>query len=260
MKKIAIQGIPYDLKSSFLRGAALAPPVIRQTFHSEAYNSFAENGINVDSPFVVDKGDFKVNRLEEIEAVTAEHLKEGFRVLTLGGDHAITYPLLKAYAEYYENIHILHIDAHGDLYDVFEGDPYSHACPFARIMENQLAVRLVQVGIRALNQHQREQVEKFGVEVIEMNDLDVHNVPSFDQPVYISMDMDALDPAFAPGVSHQEAGGLTSREVIRIIQSVKAPIIGADIVEFNPTRDVSGITAALAAKLMKEILSKMLEQ
>jgi len=187
-------------------------------------------------------------------------LEEGYRWLTLGGDHSITYPILNAYAKHYSSIQILHIDAHGDLYDEFDGDRYSHACPFARIMEEGLADRLFQVGIRALNAHQREQAERFGVEIMGMKDLDLDQLPTFEGGVYISMDMDALDPAFAPGVSHQEAGGLTSREVIRIIQSVEAPVIGADIVEYNPTRDVSNITAALAAKLTKEILSKMLER
>ncbi len=260
MKKIAIQGIPYDLKSSFLRGPALAPPLIRQSFHSEAYNSYAENGMNIASELIEDKGDFSIKKYEEIEEIALRHLNQGYRLLTLGGDHSISFPLLKAYAKHYDGIHILHIDAHGDLYDEFEGDPYSHACPFARIMENELASRLVQIGIRALNPHQWEQIERFGVETIEMNNLDMNRLPEFDQPVYISMDIDALDPAFAPGVSHQEAGGLSSREVLHIIQSLKVPVIGADIVEFNPPRDVSGITAAVCGKLMKEILSKMIEQ
>jgi len=260
MKKIAIQGIPFDRKSSFLRGPALAPPLIRHTLLSEAYNSFAENGIDINTEQIVDKGDFTFERYNDIKWITTRHLEEGYRLLTLGGDHSITYPILNAYAKHYSSIQILHIDAHGDLYDEFDGDRYSHACPFARIMEEGLADRLFQVGIRALNAHQREQAERFGVEIMGMKDLDLDQLPTFEGGVYISMDMDALDPAFAPGVSHQEAGGLTSREVIRIIQSVEAPVIGADIVEYNPTRDVSNITAALAAKLMKEILSKMLER
>ncbi len=260
MKKIAIQGIPYDLKSSFLRGPALAPAIIRQTFYSEAYNAFAENGQNVRSILVEDLGDFSLSAYEDIEKITLQQLAKGYRAFTLGGDHSITYQIMKAYAAHYEDIHILQIDAHGDLYDEFDGDRFSHACPFARIMEEKLAGRLVQIGVRALNDHQRDQAGRFGVEITEMKDLDMNQLPQFDRPVYISMDMDALDPAFAPGVSHQEAGGLTSREVIRIIQSIQVPVIGADIVEYNPTRDVSNITAALAAKLLKEILSKMLEQ
>ncbi len=153
----------------------------------------------------------------------------------------------------------MHIDAHTDLYHEYEGDPHSHACPFARIMEEKLATRLVQVGIRTLNPHQREQAEKFGVEVFEMKNFEREQLPQLEGSVYISLDMDGFDPAFAPGVSHHEPGGLTSRQVIDMIQNLKGEIVGADIVEFNPTRDVQGITAALAAKMMKEIIGEMLD-
>jgi arginase family enzyme len=123
---------------------------------------------------------------------------------------------------------ILHFDAHPDLYDDFRGNPHSHASPFARIMETKLAQRLVQVGIRNMNGHQREQAERFGVEVIEMKNLQDGLELQFDTPVYVSVDMDGLDPAFAPGVSHREPGGLTTRQVIEIIQSIGTPVVGAD--------------------------------
>ena len=258
MKPIALQGILYDKKSSFLRGPALAPPLIRNCIHSDAHNSFTENGSNINNKLITDKGDFKIDAYFDMEKICLQHLKEGFRLLTWGGDHSITFPIVKAIAQFYSNIHILHIDAHADLYDEFEGDKYSHACPFARIMENKLATRLVQVGIRTLNPHQRNQAEKYNVEMIEMKDFDINQLPKFQQPIYISLDLDGIDPAYAPGVSHQEAGGLSSREVITMIQKINVPIIGADIVEYNPTRDNNGITAALAGKLSKEILAKMI--
>lgn len=166
--------------------------------------------------------------------------------------------MIRAHAEYYEQIEILHIDAHSDLYHGFEGDPHSHSCPFARIMEEGLASRLVQIGIRCLTPHLREQNKNFGVEVLKMKDYALDKIPQFNRPIYISLDMDAFDPAYAPGVSHHEPGGFTSRQVFEIIHSIEVPIIGADLTEFNPDRDVSGITAALAAKLMKEMLGKML--
>ena len=258
MKPVALQGFLFDKKSSFLRGPALAPPLIRNTLNSEAYNPYTELGFSILNNSITDKGDFPIESYFEIEKICLQHLKEGFRLLTWGGDHSITFPIVKAIAQFYSNIHILHIDAHGDLYDEFEGDKYSHACPFARIMENKLATRLVQVGIRTLNPHQREQGKKFKVEIIEMKDFDIKNLPKFQQPIYISLDLDGIDPAYAPGVSHQEAGGLTPREVIQMIHQLDVPIIGADIVEYNPTRDNNEITAALAAKFTKEILGKML--
>jgi arginase len=180
------------------------------------------------------------------------------KLLSLGGDHSVTYPIVKAVSKKYGRLNILHLDAHSDLYDQFEGNRFSHACPFARIMEEGLASRLVQVGIRTMNTHQREQADRFGVEVYEMKNLAAYQQVKFEGPVYISLDMDAIDPAYAPGVSHHEPGGLTSREVIAMLQNVKGRVVGADLVEFNPTRDASGITAMLAGKLFKELLDVLL--
>lgn len=255
---IIIQGIRYDEKSSFERGPGLAPPLIREALHCGSLNLFTESGKTIEDKRIDDKGDFEIADYFDIENITAGHLESGNRILTLGGDHSITYPLIKAHHEKYPKIDILHIDAHGDLYDEFEGDKYSHACPFARIMENGLAQRLVQVGIRTLNTHQYEQAERFGVELHEMKDLRLDQIPDFQNPVYVSLDLDGLDPACAPGVSHHEPGGLSSRQVIDLINNIKGQVIGADIVEYNPNRDFQNMTAFVAAKMMKEILGKML--
>lgn len=258
MKEISIVGILYDEKSTHMRGPALAPPLIRECYHSGSANDFAENGKNVNQPSVHDEGDFEINEYFDIEKIIDEQLSNNRRTLTLGGDHSITYPIIKAYKKHYPNFTILHIDAHGDLYHEFNGDPYSHACPFARIMENNLCDRLVQVGIRTLTDHQKEQADKFGVEIMEMKNHDLNNLPTIKGPLYISLDLDAFDPAFAPGVSHHEPGGMTTRQVLDLFASLDQEIIGADIVEYNPKRDPSEITVALAAKMKRELLSKML--
>ena len=125
-------------------------------------------------------------------------------------------------------------------------------------MESGLVYRLVQIGVRTVNGHQREQADKFGVEIIEMRYWRDGLTFDFDTPLYISFDMDCLDPAFAPGVSHWEPGGFSTRQVLSVIQSLHAPLIGADIVEFNP-RVEAPITAMVAAKVFKEIAAKMLE-
>jgi agmatinase len=182
----------------------------------------------------------------------------GNKILALGGDHSVTYPIIRSVAKEYGQLTILHIDAHPDLYEDFDGNPHSHASPFARIMENHLAKRLVQVGIRTFNSHQRKQAERYGVEVIEMKHWRDDHLFSLAGPVYLSLDMDAIDPAFAPGVSHHEPGGFTSRQVLAILQNLNCELVGADLVEYNPTRDPSGITAMLAAKLFKEMLDAML--
>jgi agmatinase len=255
--------IPFDEYSSFMRGSAAAPPVIHKAFHSSSSNYFTEGRQDLkDHDFLKSAPALMLSSgetaLQEIETAVSKLLSNNNQVISLGGDHAITYPILKAFSKRYAELTILHIDAHSDLYDSFEGLRYSHACPFARVMEEGLATRLVQVGIRTLNKHQREQAEKFGVEVIEMKNYDPTQVFEFEGPVYISLDMDAIDPAFAPGVAHHEPGGFTSREVISMLQRMKASVVGADIVEFNPGRDVGGITAMLAAKLYKELIDLML--
>ncbi|WP_420580372.1 agmatinase [Reichenbachiella sp.] len=257
MTDIIIQGIQFDEKSSFEQGPALAPPLIREALYGGSMNLFTETGIAIEDKPIADQGDFEIKDYFDIEKITLNHLSNGSKILTLGGDHSITYPIIKAHHEKYPKLDILHIDAHGDLYDEFEGDKYSHACPFARIMENSLATRLVQVGIRTLNDHQIQQADKFGVEIHQMKGLDLNRIPEFDNPVYISLDLDGLDPAYAPGVSHHEPGGLSTRQVLDLIHNIKGEVIGADIVEYNPNRDHKQMTAFLAAKLMKEILGKM---
>ena len=258
MNNILIQGIKFDEKSSYQQGPSKAPALIREALHCGSSNLFTEELVSIDSPGIADKGDFKISEYVDIEKITEKHLESGAKILTLGGDHSITFPIIKAHSRKYPSLDILQIDAHCDLYDSFEGDKYSHACPFARIMENGFAARLVQVGIRTLNPHQAEQAEKYQVEIHQMKDLNISSIPAFKNPLYISLDMDGFDPAFAPGVSHHEPGGLTSRQVIGLIQGIDTEVIGADIVEYNPDRDFQNMTAFLAAKMMKEILGKML--
>ena len=261
---VALIGIMSDGNSSYLPGTARAPENIRQALHCVSANHCSELGVDLDNnPQFIDIGDRQIANDSESFLAIENHINEilahGALPLALGGDHAITYPIMRAISAANGPVNILHFDAHPDLYENFEDNPYSHASPFARIMEKGLAKRLVQVGIRTLNQHQREQVERFGVETFEMKDVDPASISlDFDGPVYISCDMDALDPAFAPGVSHHEPGGLSVRDMLGIIQRIPNRIVGADIVEYNPDRDINDMTAMVAAKLLKEIAGKML--
>ncbi len=253
---IALIGIPFDDHSSFLTGPAKAPELIINATESDSANYFTEDLKDLNEhPQVF----WCENQLG------SEYLKLGDPVrqildkkaipFTLGGDHSITYPVMIAMAEKYSNLSILHFDAHSDLYDELDGNKHSHACPFARIMENGLAKNLTQVGIRTLNTHQNEQAERFHVEIIQMKDWKPGMAFKIDGPVYISFDMDVLDPAFAPGISHHEPGGFTTREVLSIIQSLDLNIVGIDVVEYNPDRDINGMTAMVAAKVVKEFIS-----
>jgi arginase len=261
---VGLIGIRSDTNSSYLRGAAEGPVAIRRALHCGSSNLCSELGVDLGGhPLFIDLGDREIGESSEeflaIESHISDITARGALPLVLGGDHAITYPVLRAIYAVHGPVNVLHLDAHPDLYGDYEGNPFSHASPFARLLEQGLIGRLVQVGIRTLNAHLRQQVERFGVEVHEMKGLDLGSVThGLEGPVYISIDLDVLDPAFAPGVSHHEPGGMSVREVLALIQGVTGPVIGADIVELNPSRDINDMTAMVAAKLVKEIAGKML--
>jgi arginase len=255
-------GLPYDGSSSFRKGPAAAPAVIRQALHSPAGNPWTETGVDLSATgALADAGDVPLtsgaDARAKIEASVRTLLESGGRPIVLGGDHSISYPVVRAVRWFHPHLSILHFDAHPDLYPEFEGDRFSHACPFARVLEEKLADQLVQVGIRTMNAVQRTQAERYGVEVIDMRAWSAGRRPTLRYPVYVSIDTDAFDPAFAPGVSHREPGGLSVRDVLTVLQGVSVPIVGADVVELNPELDPSGVTASVCAKLVKELAGKM---
>lgn len=256
MNAISLLGIPNDDNSSHLKGPSEAPAPIRGELFSDAYSSWSETGIDLEGR-IMDHGDLAFDGIADawdiIEQGVARALDAGHPLICLGGDHAITHPIVRAVRPRHPRLTILHIDAHPDIYHAYQGNPRSHTSPFARIMEEGLADRLIQVGLRTVNDHHREQFARFGVETIPAGRFTDALRLDIAGPVYLSMDIDALDPAYAPGVSHREPGGLSPRQVIDLIQSLQAPIVAADIVEYNPRRDIDGMTATVAAKLLKEI-------
>lgn len=259
----ALLGIPFDGKSSFRRGPAKGPQAIRAASTDEAINAWTELGINLEEDAkLVDLGDVNVSGpyadvLVGIEDRIAEILEKDAVPLVLGGDHSITYPVVRAFARRFKALDILHFDAHPDLYKELYGDRFSHACPFARILEEGLVCNLVQVGIRAACGDHWRKAAQHGVRMIAMKDITDSLALEFRHPLYISFDMDVLDPAFAPGVSHHEPGGLTTRQALRILHALEAEVVGLDVVEMNPDWDVSGITAAAAVKVVMEVAGKV---
>ncbi len=257
---IHLIGLPTDVNSSFERGSAKAPAAIRDALWSDRGNASTESGlelgINID---LTDMGDLMLSDedVAQDDQMIASAVPTSAIPIFLGGDHAITFPVVAELAARHGPVTILHFDAHPDLYANFEGNPRSHASPFARIMEGGHAARLVQFGIRTLTRHCREQADKYGVEILPMADFDVSQVPVLGGPLYISVDLDGIDPSEAPGVSHPEPGGLRLREVLAAIHKQTAHIVGADIVELNPNRDVGGVTAILAAKLVRELAARI---
>ena len=266
---VKLLGVPYDAHSSFLRGPAAAPAAVRGALDCGSANWCTESGL--------DLGPLRGSRWEDIgdltipedgpEAVTviregiADAIADGSRVLSIGGDHMVTWPIVQAVSAVHDDLTIVHFDAHPDLYDELDGDRYSHACPFARIMEEGKVSRLLQFGIRTMTPHQRAQADRFGVEVHELRDWD-GAIPPLSGPVYISIDADALDPAFAPGVSHNEPGGMTTRQLLESLRQIgdgDAQVVGADVVEINPSRDVNDQTAMVGGKLVRELLQMLIE-
>jgi len=233
---------------------------VREVLFSPAGNLTSERGLDLGAPGVIhDVGDLPLTESEADFAVIESAVRELSRpFVAIGGDHSITFPILRGVCAGRQPVNVLHFDAHPDLYDSFEGNRFSHACPFARVMEEGLARRLVQVGIRAATAHQREQARRFGVETVFMDAFAPEAVPIPEGPLYVTIDLDGLDPAFAPGVAHPEPGGLSVRDVMAVLRRVRGPVVGADVVELNPARDPLGLTAAVAAKLVKELGALML--
>lgn len=257
--QIALVGIAFDAHSSFLQGPAKAPELIIEAIESDSSNFFTEslNDLN-EHPRIAWCGNADLKDYFSISQPIEAILERGAIPFTLGGDHSITYPILKAIHKYHGKVNILHFDSHTDLYDELDDNKYSHACPFARIMEEGLAESLTQVGIRTLTQHTKEQAERFGVNIIQMKDWQPETKFDIEGPVYLSFDIDVLDPAFAPGVSHHEPGGFSTREVLNVIQKLDLNIIGLDVVEYNPERDINGVTAMVTAKIVKELIDRVL--
>ncbi|HTX73706.1 MAG TPA: arginase family protein [Rectinemataceae bacterium] len=259
---VVLLGIPADDKASYRRGAAAAPGAIREALRCDSSNMTAEDGRDLGScARLKDAGDLELQgRLDcvAIEAASEALAGRGAHPLFLGGDHAVSFPLIAAQARRWGPMTVLHIDAHPDLYDEFAGDRLSHACPFARLLEAGAVSRLVQVGIRGMNAVQRTQALRFKVEVLDMVAWRAGRRPQIDGEFYLSLDLDALDPSCAPGVSHREPGGLLSSELIGLLQGVGGRLIGADLVEYNPERDWDGLSGMVAAKLVKELAARIL--
>ncbi len=258
----AFLGIADDSQSSFLRGPAEAPECIRRAYDGRCYNATTESGVDLSSS-VTDLGDLKPRRAweasaREYRARIEEILREGFTPFIAGGDHAVTVPVVQAFAVLRRPVHIVQVDAHPDLYTEFDGNPDSHASTAARLLEMSHVQSLTQIGIRTMNEDQRRQAERWSdrLHVLEARSIEgavpelVH-IPK-EAAVYLTIDMDGFDPACAPGVSHPVPGGLTARQVLGLILGGHWTLVGMDAVEVNPSRDIQYMTAILAARLLHE--------
>lgn len=255
--RVVTLGLPTYRNSSFLKATLDAPARIAAAMKREESNGWTETGVDVSRPGALDcAGDLALETPEDfdrIRAASAAIFRAGRRGLFLGGDHSVTYPILAGLRDVHGPVDVVHVDAHPDLYHDYEGNPLSHASPFARALEAGCIRSLHQFGIRTLNAHQAEQVARFGVQCHEMRNRASWPALDLRGPVYVTIDLDGLDPSCAPGVAHWEPGGLTVREVLDLVLSIEAPVLGGDVVEYHPARDPQGITAVVAAKLALEI-------
>ncbi|RMD85639.1 MAG: agmatinase, partial [Calditrichaeota bacterium] len=178
----------------------------------------------------------------------------------VGGDHAVTIPVVEALHVLGEPIHIIQLDAHPDLYEEYEGNYYSHACTVARILEMEHVATVTQIGIRTMNPAQEKIWHKYRdrLHLISAREI-VEEIPNLEQipktaSIYLTLDLDVFDPAFVPGVSHPVPGGLSPRQVLNFIQNLQGRLVGMDVVELNSERDINQQTAILAARLLHEAM------
>lgn len=272
---VGILGVPFDSGVSFRPGARFGPSSIREASRLlQGYNQF-QDVAPFDVQQVADLGDVTANpfnveeALASIEAAALHHMEQGTRLITLGGDHTITLPLLRAANKLYGPMALLHFDAHLDTWDTYFGQPYTHGTPFLRAHEEGLLRKenLCHIGTRAPLHHpsdlERDKNLGFGI----ISTMDVANLGTDkviemlmdrigDAPLQISIDIDVLDPSHAPGTGTPEAGGLMSRELMAIIRGLRElNIVGADIVEVAPAYDWASVTAIAAAQLAYEFVS-----
>lgn len=260
--RVVVLGLPTSRNSSYLRASPDAPARVAAAVLREESNPSAENGVDIsDRGLVHYLGALALetdDEFDRVRRVAAEAFGLGKLPLFIGGDHSVTYPIVAGLHDVVGPVHIVHVDAHPDLYDNLQDNPLSHASPFARILEQGYARSLTQYGVRTLTAHQREQVTRFGVRCHEMRHHRRWTPPEVDGPVYVSLDLDAIDPAFVPGVAHQEPGGMTVRDVLDVLGWIDTPVVGGDVVEYHPQRDIQGTTAIVAAKLVRELAAKMI--
>ncbi|WP_433363689.1 agmatinase [Actinoplanes sp. CA-142083] len=274
---VAVLGVPFDAGVSYRPGARFGPTHVRESSRLlRPFNPAA--GI---SPFasqqVVDAGDLAINPFDieeaigQIEAGARAVLERSHRLVTIGGDHTIALPLLRAMAARHGPVAVVHFDAHLDTWDTYFGAAHTHGTPFRRASEEGLIDRsgCLHVGTRGplystSDLHDDHELGFHVVPSVEIDDLGARGIASrihervADRPVYLSIDIDVLDPAFAPGTGTPEAGGMTSRELLAVLRTFGSlNLVGADVVEVAPAYDHAEITGIAASHTVYEILSAL---
>ena len=273
---VAIVGIPFDAGTSFRPGARFGPQAIRQA--SRNLRTQYHPAYDVE-PFMVqqvaDAGDMACNpynineAIQQIETAATDLLQQAGAIVSLGGDHTIAYPLLKAVNQRYGPVALVHFDAHLDTWDTYFGAPYTHGTPFRRAAEAGLFLdsASMHVGIRGplYSRHDLSNDEELGFKIVHCDEFETIGITGVierilervgDHPLYLSIDIDVLDPAHAPGTGTPELAGMTSRELLGVLRGLAGlSVISADIVEVAPAYDHAEITSLAAATITYELLN-----
>jgi len=274
---LVVIGLPWDATSSYRRGAAGGPDAIRRATSGRLYNQFTEQGLDLAAYWrVCDHGNVKETRdisnlKKSLASAMSLHHHDNYSTLFLGGDHFVTYPSFSLTAKKCKcRLSLLYFDAHPDLYESYEGSRYSHATVVSRILDNRnlSSGNVCYVGIRASTSEQNERIRTLGLTAYTTEDVYRRGCDAIassirsmllDQPVYLSFDLDCLDPAFAPSVGNPQPGGLSTRQMLEILQGLEGlEIVAADIVECSPRFDSNARTTAFtSAILIKELMGIM---
>jgi agmatinase len=275
---VAIAGVPFDSGVSYRPGARFGPSHVREASRLLRPYNPAQDVFPFGAQQVADAGDIAANpfsideAVRQIEAGAVALSEQADRLLVIGGDHTIALPLLRAVTKKLGRpVAVLHFDAHLDTWDTYFGAPTTHGTPFRRASEEGLIdlTASMHVGIRGplYAKSDLEDDERLGFSIITSEYLEEHGLAAAidrmrarigDAPLYISIDIDVLDPAHAPGTGTPEAGGLTSRELLRMLRALEAhDIVGADVVEVAPAYDHAQLTAIAASHVAYELLSAM---
>jgi agmatinase len=273
---VAVLGAPFDNGTSYRPGARFGPMAVRQASRHLRPGHHVELDC---APFaaiqVTDAGDVPVTpfsideAIEQIAGHASELLQNGRKVIAIGGDHTIALPMLRSVVREHGPVALVHFDAHLDTWDTYFNAPVTHGTIFRRAFEERLLVEdhSIHVGIRGpiYGREDLEDDRRFGFRTIRASDIDTLGVAgaidaiterAADLPVYLSIDIDVLDPAFAPGTGTPEAGGLSSRELLRILRGLTAiNLVSADLVEVAPAYDHAEITALAAATVIFDVVA-----
>lgn len=258
--KAALIGVPYDRTQSYRPGAASGPEAIRQASVSlETYSPAL--GLDLSELGLADLGDLEVAHLEpramvEQVAEALRGLPPGTLSVVLGGDHTVTAGAVRAIHASFPDLRVVVLDAHLDLREAYEGDPWSHACTLRRVLDHLGDGRLVVLGARSGLREEWELARRHCRWVCEPLALpETVHAELRSYPVYLSVDLDVLDPAYAPGVGNPEPGGPSFSELLQALYLLRdLPVVGLDLVEAAPELDPSGATAVSAAKLVREMV------